>query len=387
MTLEQELMLRVRTICGAAIEEAVRNTPYPPALLAALTANESGGNLAATRFESGVLGQLAQVIVGHRANFGSIGAEDLKLFCSGSPARSFSDMLLALGNLATSWGPTQIMGYQALAGHYPLGDLSSLDRHYGHAVKMLDDFAARFNLGPPFEEGEVNWLRFFYCWNTGQPDGKLTDPNYAVNGVARMATYLSLPIVTGEPLVRGFLEGLAGWPAPARRISITVAAEAATKAQTEVRPMSTTSSSPTSAKKVTWLSKVGAVVGKILKAVAGEAKPVADDAAAVATALFPQFAPEIAAADNLVTKIVAEAVAIEGTAAAAGSQTGTGAQKLESVLLNVGPAIDQWVAANFPGAKQVSAAAKAGLVNGVVAILNEIDPAAAPAGGSVTPSS
>lgn len=151
--------------------------------------------------------------------------------------------------------------------------------------------------------------------------------------------------------------------------------------------MSTTSSSPTSAKKVTWLSKVGAVVGKILKAVAGEAKPVADDAAAVATALFPQFAPEIAAADNLVTKIVAEAVAIEGTAAAAGSQTGTGAQKLESVLLNVGPAIDQWVAANFPGAKQVSAAAKAGLVNGVVAILNEIDPAAAPAGGSVTPSS
>jgi hypothetical protein len=218
MTLEQELMLRVRTICGAAIEEAVRHTPYPPALLAALTANESGGNLAATRFESGVLGQLAQVIVGHKANFGSIGAQDLLGWCDPPlnsvplppagipphPMRNFSGALLALVNLATSWGPTQIMGYQALAGHYPLGDLSSLDRHYGHAVKMLDGFAARFNLVPRFEEAEdrtipPDWLRFFYCWNTGQPDGKLTDPNYAVNGVARMATYVSLPIVIGEP--------------------------------------------------------------------------------------------------------------------------------------------------------------------------------------------
>ena len=106
--------------------------------------------------------------------------------------------------------------------------------------------------------------------------------------------------------------------------------------------------------------------GKILKAVAGEAAPIADDAAKVATALFPQFAPKISAADNLVTKIAAKAVAVEGTAAATGTQTGTGAQKLESVLLNVGPAINQWVAANFPGAKAVSAAAKAGLVNGVV---------------------
>lgn len=157
--------------------------------------------------------------------------------------------------------------------------------------------------------------------------------------------------------------------------------------------MSSTSTSASSsaaapaAKKVTWLSKVGAVLGKILKVVATTAKPVADIAAPVAEALFPQFSKQIASADNLVTKIATEAVAVEGAAAAAGTQTGTGAQKLEAVLQNAGPAINDWVAANFPGAKSVSTAAQAGLVNAVVGILNEIDPSAAPPGGSVTPAS
>jgi len=148
-----------------------------------------------------------------------------------------------------------------------------------------------------------------------------------------------------------------------------------------------TPAAPPPAKKVTWLSKVGAVLGDVLKAAATAAKPIADIALPVAEALFPQFKTEEVAADNLVTKIATEAVAVEGVAAAAGTQTGTGAQKLESVLANVGPAINAWVAANFPGAKQVSAASQAGLVNAVVAILNEIDPAAAPPGQADTPTS
>lgn len=138
------------------------------------------------------------------------------------------------------------------------------------------------------------------------------------------------------------------------------------------------------ANSTSWLANVGKTIGsvakKILSFLGGEAKPVADIAAAVATGMFPQFAPEIATADNLVTNIAKEAIAVEGAAAAAGSATGTGAQKLEAVLANVGPAVDNWVASNFPGAKQVSAAAKAGLVNGVVGILNELG------GGSVSAS-
>jgi len=128
--------------------------------------------------------------------------------------------------------------------------------------------------------------------------------------------------------------------------------------------------------KTSWLSRFGHVLGRILGVIAKDAKPIADAATPVAEALLPQFAPEIQAADNLVTNIAKQAVITEGIAAAAGAQTGTGAQKLESVLLNIGPEIDQWVAARFPGAKAVTAASKAGLVSAVVTILNEVDPAA-----------
>jgi hypothetical protein len=124
-----------------------------------------------------------------------------------------------------------------------------------------------------------------------------------------------------------------------------------------------------------WLAKIGSVIGKALRVIATDAKPVADTAAKFATAFLPQFAGEIAAADGLVTKITVEAAAVEGAAAAAGNATGTGAQKLETVVQNVSPAIDAWVAAAFPGSKQLSAATKAGLVNAVVAIANEVDPA------------
>jgi len=169
----------------------------------------------------------------------------------------------------------------------------------------------------------------------------------------------------------------------------SLTATAATPAAEEAAPMTSTTSTTSSSTpaKVTWLSKVGAVVGKVLKAVATVAKPVADIATPVLEALFPQFAAPIAAADNLVTKIATEAVAVESAAAAAGTQTGTGAQKLEAVLQATGPAINAWVAANFPGAKEVSTAAQAGLVNAVVAILNEIDPAAAIPGSAVVPTS
>jgi phage-related tail protein len=125
-----------------------------------------------------------------------------------------------------------------------------------------------------------------------------------------------------------------------------------------------------------WLANVGQVIGgvakKVLAFLGKEAKPMADIASAVASGMFPQFAPEIAVADNLITNIAKEAVAVEGAAAAAGTATGTGAQKLEAVLKNIGPAIDNWVASAFPGAKQVSTAAKSGLVNAVVGIMNEM---------------
>src|SRR5579862_3124168 len=69
-------------------------------------------------------------------------------------------------------------------------------------------------------------------------------------------------------------------------------------------PAVTTAAPP----KVSWLKHVGQFLGKVLGIVAKDAKPIADTAATVTEALYPQFAPEISAADNLVTNIAKEAL-------------------------------------------------------------------------------
>lgn len=129
---------------------------------------------------------------------------------------------------------------------------------------------------------------------------------------------------------------------------------------------------PAPAPKVSFLKHVGQIIGKILGFVADKAAPIADSAAKVAEVLLPQFATAIMAADNLIDNIAKQAIVTESLAAAAATPP-TGASKLDTVLANIGPEIDAWVASRFPGATSVSAAAKAGLVNAVVAITNELE--------------
>jgi hypothetical protein len=144
----------------------------------------------------------------------------------------------------------------------------------------------------------------------------------------------------------------------------------------------TPAASPAAAvKKASWLSHVGDFLGKVLKVIAGKAAPTADIASKVAAIMFPQFATEIAAADNLVDNIAKEALAAEAMEAAGAAAQG-GPAKLNAVLANTGAAIDQWVASRFPGSATVSSASKAGLVNAVVKIVNELQP---PAGIPATP--
>ena len=125
--------------------------------------------------------------------------------------------------------------------------------------------------------------------------------------------------------------------------------------------------------KVSWLKKFGQDVVKVLDFVAGKAVPVAQAAGAVVSALEPALAPEIAVAENLVSKIANQATVTEAAFAAV-DQSSNGPAKLQAVLSAVGPEISAWVANAFPGAAAVSKTAQAGLVNSVVAILNEVDP-------------
>lgn len=196
MTPDQELMLRVRNACGSYIDAASESTSYPAAFLAALTANETGGILGKTRFEPTIFGKFGQIIVGHEAGheatYGSIGALDLLKWCDpaqppGQSPRKFTDALIALVNLATSWGPTQIMGYEALAGGFALSRIVNVETHYAVVVEQLEIFRTRWRLVDPMSAA------LFRCWNTGRPDAQTTDPLYVSNGLSRMDVYAALP--------------------------------------------------------------------------------------------------------------------------------------------------------------------------------------------------
>jgi hypothetical protein len=111
-------------------------------------------------------------------------------------------------------------------------------------------------------------------------------------------------------------------------------------------------------------------MGRIL----GLAQKAEPSAVAIAEALLPQFSPEIAVANDIFNRVVKFALVAETSAAAAGAATGTGPQKLEQVLGQVGPMIDSWVANNLPGHKQASLARKSAVVRAIVDLVNEPDP-------------
>ena len=188
-TPDQILMKKIRIDMKDAISAAIAETPFSESFIAALVANESGGNPAVTRFEPKVFVDLAFVLAGIKPAYGSIGTEDLKDSIPGTVAPSF----LRIRDLATSWGPTQIMGYHSVSGNYPLSELSQIDTHFPRCVSILRDFLKEWHLdrktaNPAFRFEES----LFKCWNTGRPDGVTADPNYAARGLGRMLIYEAL---------------------------------------------------------------------------------------------------------------------------------------------------------------------------------------------------
>ena len=196
---EQELMQSIKTVWGAHIQTAASTSSVPASFLAALVANESGGKADAKRFEPGVLAHLWEVLLGRKAAFGSIGRADLVAYVSALerngtprvPGNLPADAFERVDALATSWGLTQVMGYHVLDSLINPGSIENLKDGAGNLVvtlRMLAQFARRFDL-----DVTKDFEQLFRCWNTGQPDGKTFDQNYALNGLTRMAVWTSLP--------------------------------------------------------------------------------------------------------------------------------------------------------------------------------------------------
>jgi hypothetical protein len=195
MSADQELMQAIKTQWGELLKSVTATSSVPEAFLAALIANETGGKADAQRFEPAVFSALAEVLLGRKAAYGSIGAQDLRNWLVPHQVPSGGDSLAgitaafrAIADLATSWGLTQIMGYEAIALHTNgVQALQSPASELVLTTKMLADFASRFGLDPAKDFGEL-----FSCWNTGRPHAQTADPQYVPNGLARMQIYAGL---------------------------------------------------------------------------------------------------------------------------------------------------------------------------------------------------
>jgi len=205
---EGRLVQRVFMRCDEFIQEACRSSSVPAEFLGALTANESGGNPTAVRFEPSVYRHLKAVAAGERPRYDGIGAETLSrelaevlhpktgefhatflnsLFVRGQASELFRLADEVLRELASSWGFVQIMGFHVIGRAGTVRDLVEPRFHYHFANRLLAEFAETYQLDltRDFEE-------MFRCWNTGRPDGRTTDPAYVPNGLRRMEIYRAL---------------------------------------------------------------------------------------------------------------------------------------------------------------------------------------------------
>jgi|SRR5271157_1863397 len=193
-----ELMQKIKATWGAAIAQACNSSSVPASFLAALIANESGGDPLAKRFEPGVLAALWQVLLGRKPAYGSIRRADLVGYVAdlsapaiAVPATLPNSVFQNLDALAHSWGLTQVMGYHCLQNVAALlrpEDLTSPQPCLKTTLALLAAFAHEFSLdlASDFEE-------LLRCWNSGRPDGKTFDANYVPNGLARKVAYEALP--------------------------------------------------------------------------------------------------------------------------------------------------------------------------------------------------
>jgi len=191
------LMQKIYAQWGTLISTAVEGTLIPEKFLAALVANESGGDPAANRFEPAVLTKLWAVLVGRLPNYGAITGADLRNFVRGFTATPVTAPALIPGNvferldeLAHSWGLTQIMGYHVLEcanipGWYrTVDDLRAPAPNLRSATLLLTQFANRFTL-----DLSSDFSALLHCWNAGSPLAPTFDPAYVPNALRRMDLY------------------------------------------------------------------------------------------------------------------------------------------------------------------------------------------------------
>jgi len=161
---------------GAAFKQLGKEFDIAPEYLAALCMLESGGRKpAGSRYEKHVYARLKLVQMGFKQKYEHVTSASLK--DAGDEA---------LQNLATSWGPFQLMGYKCLLYDINVRDLREEDGTYW-GVKWIHEAYGKF-----LKEGD--YKNAFHFHNTGRrfpANGisKTHDPGYVNKGLELMACF------------------------------------------------------------------------------------------------------------------------------------------------------------------------------------------------------
>lgn len=171
---------RTETNYGDKVDSLSKVFNLPAHYLKALITLECSGRTEfEPRFEPHIYRQLKQVRDRHKKSFGSITHKTLK---------NASDN--ALKNLATSWGPFQLMGYQCIELDVVLQDIRGENAVYWGIFWINKRYGKKLRR-EHFEDA-------FHIHNTGQPlpknkQPRTHDPKYIEKGLQYMAFFKTTP--------------------------------------------------------------------------------------------------------------------------------------------------------------------------------------------------
>ncbi len=150
---------------GLQVDELAKEFNLPTEFLKALIVLEcSGRKKIPSRYEKHVFKKLRMVRDGKKKNYEHIRSKDIRDATNA-----------ALRNLASSWGPFQLMGYKSLKLKIKVQDLKG-EKSLFWAIKWINEEYGDYLRRGKYEEA-------FRIHNTGRRNGKTHDPNYVSNGM------------------------------------------------------------------------------------------------------------------------------------------------------------------------------------------------------------
>ena len=138
------LMKSIYDSCRRDIGRAVRGDPEEHALLAALTANGSGGYSKACRFSPTLHDALSGRLKGLRSSLPLVPRRDLERYLETFPAAG--DREAALRQLASFHGLTQVAGFHCARWGVSVDELLDDSTHFVLAARLIAEFRAKSDL-------------------------------------------------------------------------------------------------------------------------------------------------------------------------------------------------------------------------------------------------